>query len=181
MTPDTAPPPAPAAPRKRDDWATAFVGHLREYVAADDRAALARLRRGLSRPAGEDVGVIPYVQPWLGRDADERLTRAAYLVASLFALHPESAAGSLGASFRALSLKPNQEQGAQRRLVSLLNANFEELPRRLRQAVTLLRAHDVGLDWPRLLRDILYWRPPRRPVQRRWASDFWSESENPNP
>lgn len=60
--------------------------------------------------------------------------------------------------------------------VALLDSDREDLPRRLRQVVSLLKATDLGLDWELLLADLRRWEHPLRRVQRRWARDFWAEA-----
>ena len=39
----------------------------------------------------------------------------------------------------------------------------------------------MGLDYYRLLRDLIYWNSPRRSVQNQWARDYyWKSNTNEN-
>ena len=66
-----------------------FVAHLEKLHAADDRAALARLRRGLGKDSGTVAEMHPLVMPWLPTNLSVRQEDAFYLVAALYATHPE--------------------------------------------------------------------------------------------
>lgn len=185
-----------------------------------DRAALAALRRGLGKRAGEAPEMFPVVMPLcIGglRDREDDC----FLVASLFGLYPTPSPqasataarpaeqASLGAALKRLSEKVAGERGSQpqdgkkhvdpieRRFVALLDATREDLDHHLRQAIALLKAHDVAVDWAQLLHDLGAWgprhrataappellhdlgawdSPPWRGVQRRWARAYWGAS-----
>lgn len=155
-----------------------FIESLERLVEREDRAALAELRRGLGRPPGGTVGMYRYVVPFLPPDAKPWAEEPYYLVASLFALHQRGWSKgerkgdtSLGASFARLGGEASDS--TEKRFAALLNAEADELPYHLRQAVGLLAAHDVPVDWLRLLRDIRRWGHPDRYVQRSWARAYW--------
>lgn len=66
------------------------------------------------------------------------------------------------------------DSAVERRFVALLNADADSFPEHLRYAVTLLKAHDVPVDWAQLLDDAQGWSGADRRVQRRWAGAFWA-------
>lgn len=151
-----------------------------------DRAALAALRRGLGKEPGEAPEVFPVLMPLL---PEAPLwpwpERVAYLIASLFALHPLSWSkasrgrhrSNLGASMRQLAGEAGEAEsnGPERRFVALLNSDVADLPDHLRGIVGLLKSADppIPVDWAQLARDLLYWSDADREVQRRWATAFW--------
>jgi CRISPR system Cascade subunit CasB len=161
-----------------------FVGQLERLVEIEDRAMLARLRRGLGKPLGfateRDGWVIGRLPSLSHRDLSIYAT-----IASLFASHSQPhGEGSLGESFRKLGRvratpdgKPNDS--VEKRFVALLNTNLEDLGDQLRHAVSLLRANNIPIDWRSLLHDIRGWDGERRWVQVRWSRDFWGNAANP--
>ena len=156
------------------DHADRFVAHLQRLHAADDRAALARLRRGLGKNPGTVVETHGLVQPWLPRGLPPWHEDACYLIAGLFAAHSEPGGrGSLGEAFRRLA-EDRGGDSTEKRFVALLNCHAEELPTHLRHAVSLLASGGVPIDWARLLRDVQGWGHPARWVQRDWSRDFWA-------
>lgn len=169
-----------------------FAEHLDDLAGREDssaRAALAALRRGLGRAPGEAAEAARYVFPWLGQDALDRQVDAYFQVAALFATHQitwhrgEGDRGhNLGSSFWRLAHRDggSEDPGAERRLVALLNAHPEEVGRHLRHAVSLLKAHDVPIDWAQLLRDIQEWTYADRRVQLDWARAFWGGGVTPD-
>jgi len=162
----------------------AFVEHLQGLAQRQDRGALAALRSGLGQPNLVAAPMHPHVVPFLDPEGEWEDWRY-YLVAALFASHPESTgSGNLGESFRALNLKAASASG-EARFIALLSAHRDDLPGLLRQAVGLLRSHDVPVNWAQLLRDLRAWDHPDQYVQRRWARSFYrqqrpegAESEN---
>jgi CRISPR system Cascade subunit CasB len=64
----------------------------------------------------------------------------------------------------------------ERRFIDLLDADPTDLPYKLRQAVSLLAANGVGLDWQLLFSHLRHWGHPDRWVQKRWARGFWSRA-----
>jgi CRISPR system Cascade subunit CasB len=148
-----------------------FVDYLHSLAAREDRGALAALRRGLGRPS-PPAEVLRLVVPHL--PADRPWEHKWYLlVASLFAMHPERGGrGNLGETFHRLGNHPS----AQKRFVALLDADAEDVPHRLRQAVALARSKPVPVDWYRLLKDLTRWNDEDRKVQENWARAYWRPS-----
>jgi CRISPR system Cascade subunit CasB len=157
--------------------ASRFIGYLQRLRDTGDRAALAHLRRGLGRPVGACArrdAVVFRCPGGLPRDED-----ASALVASLFALHPDSGGpGGLGRSMNALAVGANSPS-VEKRFVALLNADREDLGEHLRHAVSLLKSKDVAVEWRQLFLDVLDWDRERRPVQRRWSREFWTVPDAP--
>jgi CRISPR system Cascade subunit CasB len=169
----------------RESRETRFIAYLRGLADREDRAALAALRRSLQHEQGMDTAAFPYVVPFLDEQASFR-DRAYFLVAALFASHPDPGGVSLGVAFRRLNPDDPNNESVRRRFVALLDAPLEDVGDHLRQAVSLCRSKGVPLDWERLLRDLLAFSHPDRYVQRRLAREYWQspvhdrDQENPS-
>jgi CRISPR system Cascade subunit CasB len=156
------------------DYVSRFVAHLRQLADKDDRAALAKLRRGLGKPPGSALETLSVVQPRLPNGLQHREENACFLAASLFADHSQpGGGGNLGRAFALLAQK-RQAESLEKRFVALLNADEDDLPDHLRHAVSLLRSEGIAIDWACLIDDIQQWSHPNRFVQRQWARDFWA-------
>lgn len=170
------------SPPKVNELEDRFVGQLEKLVEMEDRAMLARLRRGL----GKELGFATERDGWV-------ISRVPSLnqfnlsifasVASLFASHPDPhGEGSFGESFRKLGTARASSDGklnesVEKRFVALLNTNLEDLSDQLRHAVSLLKANNIAVDWRSLLHDVRYWDSDRRWVQVRWSRDFWGSAD----
>ncbi|MCX9191432.1 type I-E CRISPR-associated protein Cse2/CasB [Carbonactinospora thermoautotrophica] len=184
------------------DKRTAFVTTLYELYqgldhprrAAESRRVLARLRRSFAgaRQEAEAYDVV------FRHDPPEREQEMWLLVAGLFALHPQPSGNgrdTLGKAMRHLALPPGErtrKASVNRRFTQLLAVDRDALPHYLRQAVQLLRAENVPLDYARLLDDLvdllagdedaahrvrLAWaRDYHRPEQARQADDTAEET-----
>jgi CRISPR system Cascade subunit CasB len=154
---------------EKDDWIDTFIAHLEALRDREGRGVLAALRRGAGSPPGAVASMYPHILPWVPRQ--RWLEDAAYVIGSLFALHPQpGGAGNLGKAF---SMVPKQSDSLEKRFVALLNSHRDDLPHHLRQAVSLLKSSEIPVDWRQLLRDILYWEHESRFVQQQWAREFW--------
>jgi len=142
----------------------------------DDRGALAALRRGLGRTAGDVLEMYPYVIRWLPEKTSAQRESAYFLVASLFAYYPDAGGrGNLGHCFRRI-LDPNNDNTAvERRFITLLTAHFDDLPFYLRQAINFLKSKDLPVDWHQLFVDVLAWGHRSGYVQKEWARAFWGQ------
>lgn len=156
-----------------------FVGYLEGLARRDDRGALAALRRGLGKEPGEAAEMFPYVVRWTG-DRRGWSEEVYYLVASLFALHPETwhGAGGIQSNLGASLIRaagPGGDPGIERRFVAMLDSNTDTLPDHLRHAVALCKAAEVPVpvDWGQLLRQLPHWNAGTRWVQRDWARAYW--------
>jgi CRISPR type I-E-associated protein CasB/Cse2 len=157
----------------KKDWEKDFIDQLRSLAAPPnpDRATLAELRRCL----GCDLGrALSRVGRLFNRVPDYALDDAV-LVATLFAFHPgPGSGGSLGEAFHELRARAGSDSIG-KRFVALLDSAKEDLPGRLRQAVSLLKSKEIALDWEQLLTDLRCWEQPSRRVQRDWARKFGEE------
>jgi CRISPR system Cascade subunit CasB len=147
-----------------------FVQRLYDLAARKDRAALAELRRSFSNP----LAALPYVVPFLAKDATRRDEAALSLVAGLFALHPEPGSLSLA---KALSILAKDSDSVALRFRALLDADAEDLPTHLRHAVSLVRSRDLAIDYDDLLAAVRWWGSENKNRQRAWARDFWGTTE----
>jgi CRISPR system Cascade subunit CasB len=164
-----------------------FVDRLVALAATQDRAALAALRRGVGRSPGEPVEAARAFYRLLPGEvgyAEDDF----WLVATLFSLHPSTAAEpegrkpSLAASLARLArTDASKSNGAERMTMVLLRADRDELPHHLRRAVLLLRSAGVPVAWEQLLHDLRWWSAPSSRVRQRWARDYWAmHEESPN-
>ena len=96
------------------------------------------------------------------------------MVSTLFPLAVSGGQGNLGASLRRARSNENSA-GLDRRVEILLDADEAQLPFRLRQAIRVLHANRVGVDWSCLLEDLLRWSSPKRFVQERWARKYFAD------
>ncbi|VAW35184.1 hypothetical protein MNBD_CHLOROFLEXI01-3201 [hydrothermal vent metagenome] len=159
-----------------------FVTYLE--TLQEDRGALAALRRGLGQLPGNAPEMFPYVVNKLPGKAypGSWTEKTYYLVASLYALHPESATkGNFGTHFaQTLDLKnPDNNEATERRFTALLTAHAEDLPYYLRQAISFLKSKEVPVNWHQLMGHLLQWNHPERVinVQKRWAAQFWQRQK----
>ena len=147
-----------------------FFAYLNRRADADT-SVIANLRRSLSSDPGNDTRVFYLVEPWLG-DASLNRRRTIYLAAGLWALAQRRTSGAglpVAQALQRISKIPSAEL----RFIRLLDADRDELQWRLRQAITVLNASGIAVDWPQLLDDLLWWDSPSRSVQTRWARQFW--------
>lgn len=161
-----------------------LVSRLVELARKEDRGALAALRTGLGKPPGGAGRMFPIVAPYLTSD-EGPATRTAFIIAALFAKHPEHAPiGSLGASlWRATKregINPDGkhgEAGVEARLAAALDADAEDFPRHLEGLVSLCESAGQPIDWHQLYKDLrgLLGRNEEYQIsiRTRWARDFW--------
>jgi CRISPR type I-E-associated protein CasB/Cse2 len=150
---------------------------------------LAALRRALGTTPGSQAEAVRIVYRLLPTNVAPWRERDRWLVAGLFALHPRALAApaeghygpNLADSLRKLAhMESVSPERVERRLLALLNAEREDLDDHLRHAIAQLRAHEIGVDYVQLLRDLHGWGAEQRWVQRRWARAFWGQIEQPH-
>lgn len=152
-----------------------FITYLESL--REDRGALAALRRGLGQPPGDAREMYPYVVRWLPAEAGAQRETAYYLVAALFAYHPDPGGnGNLGQAFRRTLDTNGDSTATERRFTALLTAHQDDLPFYLRQAISYLKSKEVPVDWHQLFADILAWGHPAGYIQKHWARAFWGRS-----
>jgi len=158
-----------------------FVTYLKKLAKNENRGALAALRRGLGRPPGSAPEVHRYVMPFLSPGPWTWRNQCHYIVAALFALHPESTAhGNMGHTLHAIHAATRSES-IEQRFVALLKCHRDDLFDHLRHAVSLARSSSksIAVHWEQLFKDICYWDSENNRVQRNWSQGFWSESATP--
>lgn len=155
-----------------------FVSQLQALIQADDRAALAALRRAWSGEQRDIIGTFRYIGRYLPhyrRGQDNYI-----LIAALFAYYPRSCeAGNMGAHFATLcTASPDREQALERRFSAMLKAHPDNLAHHLRAAIGLLKSNEIRIpvNWYQLLWDVQHWGFSGRFVQRDWATVFWGRT-----
>src|SRR2546422_2397970 len=104
------------------DWQGKFIEHLEKLRGREDRGALATLRRGLGRQPGTVPEMYPLVVTWVPNIPF--VENAAFLIAALFALHPQPGGqGTLGASFARIA---ETSESVEQRFVALLNCHRDD-------------------------------------------------------
>ena len=152
-----------------DPRVTEFCERL-EQLDAGERA---RLKRNAGRTLAESHNVLGLFFRILPHNVPRHQEEIYFLVATLFPLAESGGEGNLGhALYRARDKK--YAQGLDRRVEVLLDADREQLPFRLRQAIRFLDSKRVAVNWPRLLKDLLAWGHPKRYVQENWARDYFA-------
>lgn len=168
----------------------AFIGYLKWLLdeSGDGRAAMAKLRRGLGKPAGMAHEMDKYILTKLTENTSPSQEEAYYLVAALFARWHQGKEkaeiannGNLGKSLQELvssyvaggTSKDDAEKRLEKRLKALLNAHRDDLPEHLRRVVSLLKSKDIPVNWAQLLTDIQFWGSEDRSVQHNWSRGFW--------
>lgn len=161
-----------------------FVQNLAKLEPGD----LARLKRNAgnrfdeaSRVTGLFYNkVLPYSN--IGNWSEDRY----FLVATLYPLlekrqdknAPVTAATppptDFGLSLRRIRNADN-ETGLDRRIERLLDADEQQLPFQLRQAVHFLASNRGRVDWGNLLADLLRWPSPDKWVQKKWAKSYFGK------
>lgn len=162
-----------------------FISQLEELVRTGGRGSLAVLRRNAGRSLAESRGAVALFYRMLPMRLGPR-EEIYFLVATLFPWNDlPSLGGNLGHSMALLRSKTGSE-ALDRRMTVLLDADFDDSPSgalqpgelgfRLRQTVKLLASHDIGVDWRRLLEDLLSWSHPERWVQKNWARAYFGRT-----
>ncbi|MER8009726.1 type I-E CRISPR-associated protein Cse2/CasB [Streptomyces sp. NPDC094149] len=200
---------APATPRER--VARLAAGHIavlqRGYLDDQPRAvaALARLRRGAGREAGQlpdlwaliDVGPLHETTDGARPLSESELIRAEdalHVALTLYALHQQSRRTGmyqadrpgrrrgLGASVRRM-MKPGEiDEPVRKRLVRAGTApDLTVLAQRLRDIVVLLRREDIELDYAQLAGQLYAWQWPggADTVRREWGRSFHAWHDKP--
>lgn len=150
-----------------------FIGWLEDLNAKDTKVR-AVLRRSLAFDPGAFVPAYPYVEPFLKGEDNPWRREMLYLVASLWAAHWREGRngtplpiGKACAAHQVASGSTNTE----RHFISLLDADRDQLPHRLRQMIALLK--EQAIDFDALLKGLLYWNDDQRRTQNSWARDFY--------
>ncbi|HBR14934.1 MAG TPA: type I-E CRISPR-associated protein Cse2/CasB [Candidatus Omnitrophica bacterium] len=158
---------------------------LIEELAARSREeskVRAVLKRSLAFDPGTYPPVFPYIEHRLKSDDGEWKRKVYYLVAGLWALHWRDRSNDTGQSLAnacwILYWANEQSPSIERRFITLIDADSEQLPYRLRQMVALLKEYEV--DFNNLSRDLLSWNHPDKFIQIRWAREFYNQAAEEN-
>ena len=132
------------------------------------------LRRSLAFDPGAFVPAYPYVEPFLKGEHNSWRREMLYLVAGLWAAHwregrpgAPMTIGKACAAHRATTGSTSTE----RRFITLLDSDNDQLPHHLRQMVALLK--DQSIDFEVLLTGLVRWNDDRKRTQNAWAQDFY--------
>ncbi|AYY15311.1 type I-E CRISPR-associated protein Cse2/CasB [Actinobacteria bacterium YIM 96077] len=163
----------------------------REYLEGRPaaRAELARLRRGLGKPAGSvpeiwetTIGAVP--EQLAGTDEHaSRAEQAAHAALTLYAVHQQSRQDamhvpgtSFGRAVRYLASRPEvSEDAVERRFMAVATAEtIDEILVHVRGLVTQLKACSIGLDYAAFADDIHGLLTPgwATGVRLTWGRDF---------
>lgn len=188
---------APRKGRKRlDSPAVAAVQAVLEsqndlqsrYLREDSRARaeLAHLRKGAGRQPGEDPAIWHLtsleVPPYVG-DSPTREEIAVHTALTLYAIHQQSKDApmhqrgrGLGHAARALVGTGEEANESFRKRFNALvtSSTITELRHHLRTFVSLLRSHEIPLDYALLTGDVVQFQRPggASTVRLHWAREF---------
>ena len=145
-----------------------------------------KVRAVLKRSLAFDPGTYPpafsYVEHRLNNDDGEWKRKVYYLVAGLWAHHWRDRGGggrqSIANACRELYWANDQSPSIERRFITLIDADPEQLPYRLRQMVSLLKEQEI--DFNKLSNDLLSWNHPDKFIQIRWAREFYNQAAEKN-
>ena len=157
-----------------------------------NRAALARLRRGVGRDPGDlpeiwEITLAELPEELSSRDGKAtRAELAIHTALTLFALHQQGkteSVNSKGISFGRMARSlvahdKSNEQTVKRRFdAALTSKDFFEFSRHARSLILLSKSNpnDCGLDYPRFAKDLFLYQNPdfRISVMLKWGQDFW--------
>ena len=85
----------------------------------------------------------------------------------------------MGKAFRQIWLSYGKSDSIEKRFMSLLDADIEDLSDHLRHAVSLAKSKDVPIDWSRLFNDIRWWDASRE--DHRYVLDRFNRGYKPLP
>jgi CRISPR system Cascade subunit CasB len=146
---------------------------------------LAALRRGVGREAG-DVPAMWRFYTELTQDGRKTMRlRAEHVALTLFAVHQQSksrpmhrAGVGVGTAIVALRRDPRtSEEAVDRRFAAAATAtSFTEVSAHLRGLITQIRRLDQGLDYTRLVKNLIAWQDPVRvpDIRRRWGAQYFT-------
>lgn len=181
------------------------ISRLQRGYLADESAAvgaLARLRRGIGRPAGETpdlwglIGAEPLYQSFEHDDITEEAMQwaeeAVHAAVTLWSLHQQShhtmrmhrrPGPGLGAAVRSLHPGPAIDEPTRKRFVRAGTAATPTvLAGRLRELVLLLRRDAIPLDYGLLADQLHAWQQPggSQRVRRSWGRSYLAVRRSAN-
>ena len=160
-----------------------FIDWL-EGLNEKDTKVRAVLRRSLAFDPGAFAPAYPYVEPFIKDEENSWRRGMLYLVAGLWAAHWREGRteapmpiGKACATFDSEKRKKMNKDdrrkmsSTEKRFITLLDADSDQLPHRLRQMIALLKEQTVDFD--DLLKRLLYWNDDQKRTQNLWARDFY--------
>lgn len=160
-----------------------FIAWLEKLNESDSKIR-AVLRRSLAFDPGQHIPAFPYVELFLKGEQEGWRRDMHYLVAGLWAAHWREGqsqtriklAVAVGLHDKERRDKMSAKErsnptSTEKRFITLLDADREQLPHRLRQMVALLGEQPI--DFQALLDDLLRWNSESKRTQTTWARDFY--------
>lgn len=160
-----------------------FIEWLEDLNKKDSRAR-AVLRRSLASDPGQYIPAYPYVEPFVRGEVNSWRRKMHYLAAGLWAMHwRDDRPGTpmpIGMACAVIDSEKRQAMGnedrqkltsIEKRFVTLLDADRDQLPYRLRQMIALL--NEQSIDFDHLLKGLLRWNDDQKYIQNAWARDFY--------
>ena len=150
-----------------------------EGLNEKDTKVRAVLRRSLAFDPGIFASAYPYVEPFIKGEANFWRREMLYLVAGLWAAHwREEQRGQFVPIGKACAVHQlaSGSTSIERRFITLLDADPDQLPNRLRQMIALLK--EQAVDFDDLLKGLLYWNDDQKRTQNSWAQDFYRNLNN---
>lgn len=160
-----------------------FIAWLEKLNESDSKVR-AVLRRSLAFDPGQHIPAFPYVEPFLKGEESGWRRDVHYLVAALWASHwregQEQAKVKVAVAIglhdkeRRDKLNPTERSkptSTEKRFITLLDADEDQLPHRLRQMIALLSEQPI--DFEQLRKSLLDWRCDDKHIQNNWARDFY--------
>lgn len=145
-----------------------------------DAGERARFKRNAGNTLNDSRDVLGLFYRLLPSDVRPYEHQQYFLVATLFPIATGTGKDrNFGATLR-LARQSTSGAALDRRVETLLDTDAEQLPFRLRQTVRLVQSHRVGVNWARLLVDLLGWGAPSRHVQRQWAETYFRAQRPPS-
>ena len=146
-----------------------------EKVNNNDTKVRAVLRRSLAFAPGTDVHAYPYVESFAKNERSTWRRAMYYLVAGLWAIHWREGRSdqplSIGRASWELYVERGKSSSIERRFITMLDSDGDQLPHRLRQMIALLKEQTIDFEF--LLKGLLRWNEDKKPTQNSWARDFY--------
>jgi len=145
-----------------------------EGINEKDSRVRAVLRRSLAFDPWTFVHAYPYVEPFVKNEDNSLRRKMFYLVAGLWAAHWRTgrtgAVMPIGRACAAYQMASGSTS-TERRFITLLDADTDQLPYHLRQMLALLK--EQSIDFGDLLNKLLFWNDEQKRTQNTWARDFY--------
>jgi CRISPR system Cascade subunit CasB len=164
---------------------------IKDLTKHNDRASLAKLRRGLGKKPGHVPEVNDFIlgvlstAPPSNRYEATRTEWAAHITMTLFALHQQGKHTSmnnvkmpLGSAVRKLIFEKGEssEKSIKRRFDAVITSGSpEEVAHHLRGIIQLLRSEGMPISYPRLAEDLYWFQFPeyRDGVRLAWGREYY--------